>query len=901
MNGYGNSDRKRISGYALCLFLAFFLMCSTSAASARRSDPRLDWREMVTPRFRVVFPASLRDIAQKTARIAEETLPLLETFLGTQIPYRPVIVVRDESDLPVGYADLLYGEIQFMVAEPFDLTFGNHFESWITLVLVHELVHLVHLGAVGPDVEKIRQVLGYVALPNMLQPIWVWEGYAMYGESLFSNGNRNGNPVYEMYLRDMALREAFVPRHLLAGYSFLDAWPGRMGVYLYGASIIRYVAEHYGHDALAALSHERSQSLDPAGFGKAFERALGKTVDEVWQEWQDTLRRSAEEVVLRIEQEPLTSYRWLTEKGFYSRNAVLSPDGRNLVYSLIHPRYLPGLRLVDLRNGKERLLVHGIIGGRPSFSADSRFLVYAKVASDLFTEWYDLYLYDFEKGRESRLSHRERAFSPAFQNGAILYLRRNRMPEALLKLSLQTGETEVLYEFSADFRPLHLAVHSREKNIAVTGRWRGRLVIALFDLYTRRWQWVTTATFPDPVPSFSPDGRFLIFSDAWDGIFNVYAFELAKGRFFRLTNLIGGAFEPVLTADVGYASFFGEGGYNIGIFPNDPDTWEEVVWPVCVPPDDRLWSRFADGALYPERPYRSLTGLAPRYWIPAGNGISLSGRDPLNFHSYTLIFEFLGDRPTGSLRYRGTFVLPELALDLSFEGDRMEWGAGISVPFTAEEAGRGNLGISYRRVWKDDPLYEGFWTGVVATADWSTSGGDDRWIENAEWALTARWGEREGTRENDLIFSWRSARLRAGNPLLRFTAELVLGVSDLAGFYALGGRTGLWGISGYPEETLRGALAGKLRVAGTFPLVTIDAPLFEMGAVKGITGTLYLEGGAAGERWSALESRFAAGGEITLRSYLAEELPLNLTIGYVFPLDRDLPGEWYLDAGIRFH
>ena len=54
------------------------------------------------------------------------------------------------------------------------------------------------------------------------------------------------------------------------------------------------------------------------------------------------------------------------------------------------------------------------------------------------------------------------------------------------------------------------------------------------------WTWI---------PSFSPDGRFVVFSSDRTGIYNLFAYELATERLYQVTNLVSGAFQPTVSPD----------------------------------------------------------------------------------------------------------------------------------------------------------------------------------------------------------------------------------------------------------------------------------------------------------------------------------------------------------------
>ncbi|NSW76527.1 MAG: PD40 domain-containing protein, partial [Candidatus Atribacteria bacterium] len=411
---------------------------------------RTVWREMATPHFRVIFPETMRESAQKVADIAEELLPQVEAFLQAHLDFQPAIVLSGDSDIPEGYTDPLRGAIHLTIAQPYEiLSNGTAFGEWVRMVLAHELTHLVHLGAVGENLEWLRSLLGYVVLPNVIQPFWVWEGYAMYGEGMLT-GRGVKNPFYAMVLRTQALSGGLLPHYLLRGYSFSRKWPGRLNVYIYGASLIEYIAQAFGEEKLAELSRRRSESISLFGFDRAVQDTLGISVEELWNRWRETVENQAYDDLKRVTAAGLSPVTECTSEGYATGGVALSPDGLHLVYALSHPDFRPGLRWKDLRTGEKELLVRGSIIGRPVFSPDGEKLVYAKIARDRKTSYGDLYLYDLKRKKEQRLTVRERAFSPVFWGEKILFLRRNRFPEGVFALDVESGVIQPVFEFDQD-------------------------------------------------------------------------------------------------------------------------------------------------------------------------------------------------------------------------------------------------------------------------------------------------------------------------------------------------------------------------------------------------------------------------------------------------------------------
>jgi len=77
----------------------------------------------------------------------------------------------------------------------------------------------------------------------------------------------------------------------------------------------------------------------------------------------------------------------------------------------------------------------------------------------------------------------------------------------------------------------------------------------------------------DPVPT--PDGRFIVFSSDHEGVFDLFALELATGQLFRITREPGGAFWPAVSpagTSIVYSAY-GPKGYDLAMLPLEPQNW----------------------------------------------------------------------------------------------------------------------------------------------------------------------------------------------------------------------------------------------------------------------------------------------------------------------------------------
>src|SRR5262245_15138258 len=115
------------------------------ALQAASLPPRLRFRSLSTHRVTVHFHQGLEATAREAAALATEILDAHTARYRVRVP-RVQVVLVDASDDPNGYAvPFPYPLVQVRAAAPDGSDDFGNYESWLRLVLVHELAHVVHL------------------------------------------------------------------------------------------------------------------------------------------------------------------------------------------------------------------------------------------------------------------------------------------------------------------------------------------------------------------------------------------------------------------------------------------------------------------------------------------------------------------------------------------------------------------------------------------------------------------------------------------------------------------------------------------------------------------------------------------------------------------------------------
>jgi len=343
-------------------------------AEAVRYDPELNWQVLESPHFSIYFCQHKQQndgennsrnekLAQEIANIAEETYSQINTQISSPKHHhmqKIAIIMEDFSDYALGFASSLPNRvIRLSLTAPTAKSFDMKFKSWLKMVIAHEYTHIAHFEMTGGLTTALRALFGQIITPNALQPIWSIEGLAVYNETKFTTegGGRGIDARYDMYLRMAALEaeDQFNTLDQISGY-YLTSWPGSTAPYIYGQSLIHFIAQRYGEDKVITLS-EIFCKYPYLGFNYAFKRTLGLDLDELYQNWKEYLKEKYQTQIQKISSEKnltksqqLTNYHyWVDYPRWISTSAPTASSATEdkIAIKVSTPHSYPFIQIID--------------------------------------------------------------------------------------------------------------------------------------------------------------------------------------------------------------------------------------------------------------------------------------------------------------------------------------------------------------------------------------------------------------------------------------------------------------------------------------------------------------------------------------------------------------------------
>jgi len=489
-------------------------MAATEAAGFGKNKVQYEyrhWKYIQSEHFDIYFYGDGYDQAVFTAAVADSAYGVLTQDYDWELPQgERIVIVTYQNHNDFGNTNLTFGLVpegtggftEFFknrVVIPFEGSWEDYRH-----VIHHELNHAFQLSMFyGESV-----LTGAIRFPL---PLWFAEGSSEY---VSRNGwDREAN----MYMAD-AVTAGYLPE-----IPYLRGFLNYKG----GQSIFCFIEDEFGREKIAELMHKVRSMRN---IERAFESTLGMDVEDLSKEWKTYLkriywpviqdRRLANEMADRI-----TDH--LELENFVNNSPAISPSGDRIVYLSDRTGYFDLYSLHIREPDKHRRILQGQQSGsfeelhwlRPGigWAPDEQRIVFASKAAERDA----LFIIDAERGKV-----------------------------------LEKYEYDLLGVFSPAWSP-------DGRRIAFVALQAGHSDIWLQDLETGEIRRLTDDRYSDFDPSFSTDGRYLLFTSdrgddlSRDSMFHIsgrdyydndiYLADLESSGILRLTDLPYDVRTPIWT------------------------------------------------------------------------------------------------------------------------------------------------------------------------------------------------------------------------------------------------------------------------------------------------------------------------------------------------------------------
>ena len=586
--------------------IAFFALLASIFAFATE--------EVVTPRVRVLYEHDeMAEYAQLVAAEAEEALDVLVPLFKFQ-PRTITIIIDEDSDIYNGRAlSLPHLKVQIRPLFPIEAKLGLRAQSNIYHLLIHELTHAVQTTYTlsEPSQELVKAPESGFLNPGgvaSLAPAWFLEGIAVWAESNFTEGGRNGDALTIGTLDTLALADG-IPSLTEVGLANYSSWPAGDARYLLGGAFTEHLINSYGFETILATlqNYNKGGIIRFKDFSTAWEKSHGSSLEEQWQAWQGELKARAE-----TRNQDAFEGEVITNTGWYTGSPAISPNGKKLAW-VSWPHIVVAEIDKEGNLGEVKRIIDERVPSKLDWLDEDR-LVYTKIISSVEGAFSELFSVKVSTGSEEQLTPTgTRVFSPTVTSEGCVLLISDDILEGSNLLKWCDGNLTSVWQAPKGIHILNTAVSKRGR-IALSLWQNGFTDIALLNLAKNELRYINQDYFQDLEPAWLSENTLVFRSDRHTDndeptAFDLYQLALNTNTLTRLTRSLGGAFQPEASnVGIWYSSMTGK-GTNIALLK---DTLSEEIsieftnFPSIAPKEE-----------FPVQSYNPFPSLTPYAVVPS--------------------------------------------------------------------------------------------------------------------------------------------------------------------------------------------------------------------------------------------------------------------------------------------
>ncbi len=652
------------------------------------NPPGIIWNQIITPHFKIVFDSITEDNAQQLANKLEALYQPVSKSLEED-PKQISVILQNQNSISNGFVSQTPRRSEFYGTPPQDYNFLGVL-NWLDLLAVHEFRHVVQFDKSLTKFNKFLHVLfGYEVSSSMAHiavPDWFWEGDAVNLETALTPGGRGRIPNFGLLFRANTLeRGAFsYHRQYLRSFKY-----NIQNHYVFGHYFTAYLRGRYGENLISKVTEETwSWPFIPFRFSGRLKKHTGKSLISNYNEMMielDSIWNG------QLEDREFTGY------------SLVNVRKKKAYTDYLYPHYLKDGRILALKRGigdistfvafdsignHQKLYIPGIMndGGMISVGKD-------KIAWNEFEfdprfrkkTYSVIKTYDLKTGKIQRLTKKSRYGSAGLSPDDSRIVTVETTPDLRHSLTIiHAGLGRKSYKIPNPEN--YFYVHPRwsedgEHILAVKQGDEGKTIM-IYNVETRETFDLWPMSYENIGYPFMHQS-FVLYNSPYDGIDNIYAYDLVSKKKFRVTNSRYGAYNPHVSWD-GKAVIYNEfskDGHNIAEIDFNPNEWtpieeviinkESIIDPVIEQEGNPNILQEVDSVIYPVKRFRiGRKIINPYSWGPYITStdldfqIGIKSQDIMSTTTLDLGYRFNANERTGRWQANFTYqgIYPALGI-----------------------------------------------------------------------------------------------------------------------------------------------------------------------------------------------------------------------------------------------
>ncbi len=556
----------------LTVFLLFIFHLSYCQFYSAGQDPHsIEWKQINTDNFQVIFPSGFDEQASYVADVLEHVYH----YGSESLEYSPVrvsVILHNQTVVSNGFVSWAPRRIEMYSNPPQT----NDVHDWLERLAVHEFRHVVQIDKLNQGMTRLlyflfgEQAVG--AVLGLYVPLWFLEGDAVAIETALTHGGRGRSPAFEKGLRAQLMEKELYSFDKAVFGSYKDHVPNH---YELGYQIVAATRAKYGTNVWAGVLDnvaKRPYSIIPFSKGIKNNTGFNKTqlyhntfnyLDSAWSEQHEKTNYTPKNIINK------------KQKHYTSYNHIHFVDEETLIALKTSLDDIP--RIIELKtDGSEKVLFTPGWYLPNSFSYSSGIIAWAEYQQDWRWEhrnWSVIHTYNIAAEKKQRITNKTRLFAPAISPGGtkIAAVKTTEDYKSFLViLDINSGEEINSFSLNENDFILTPAWHSSGKKIALIAQNdQGKRLVEI-DISTNKTKDLWHAGYTEITnPVYYDDN--IIFSGAFTGIDNLYIYDRTKNDVYMVVSSEFGAYQPAVCPEQDYIAWsdYNSEGYQTSVINID--------------------------------------------------------------------------------------------------------------------------------------------------------------------------------------------------------------------------------------------------------------------------------------------------------------------------------------------
>ncbi len=701
---------RQIVVLALALLLGR-LFVSAQYYSTGEDPANIQWKELKTRNFQLIFPAEYEQKAMKLAGVMEKVYPYGYQTLGHP-PKKISVILHTHTVTSNGMVAWSPKRAEFYTT-PNQQMYG---QDWLEQLAIHEFRHVVQMDKIQSELPAMFRVLfgeqAAAVVTGAYLPFWFIEGDAVMTETALTHTGRGRLPAFLMENKAQLVEKGLFSYDKASLGSLRDFVPNR---YKFGYWFTGAVRKQYGPELWSDVLEElagKLLSLNPVN--RLLKQKTGFRKEELYDR---VFRDYAEEWKREVDSLKTSGYRNISpEPRSYTNYKYLSALSDSSFIALKESRDDID-RIVKVVKGKETVVFTPGFVLEESLSVTGSLIIWAEQRPDI--RWAHaspavIVSYDMRTGEKKEFRYRHNLLSPVIAPDGKTFAAvetdfANNYQIGIF--NMETGEKIKGYS-TPDNRYFFTPAWNSSSTmlyfvaLAPKGKYLGSLRIG-----NGEFGMLTQPGYHDLCnPEFN-DGK-LYYVSAQTGTDNIFCLDLSTRQTMGITTVPFGADYPSVSGNRLFFSNYSSNGYAVAVqeLSESCGISAEKMRVATYPLADSLAAQedtvpdlsVSDDDGYEVRPYRKLAHLFNFHsWAPlfinindyqVKPGISFLSQNKLGTANTLLGYEYDPAEHTG--KYKAEFEYSGLSPVFRTE---FSYGKRKSIYYTVE----GRDTVSHPYTWKE--------------------------------------------------------------------------------------------------------------------------------------------------------------------------------------------------------